>query len=180
MAVESTVAGSDSLVMAFWNKFAQSFERPAPDVGEILKRALPEPLRFPQFYITHDVCIHGNLEAAAHGHVDGTVEGTIKLGDRTLTIGRKGRVIGEVRAATVVVRGNLKGDVYAAEAVEIAAGASVEGNVEAPRFVLAEGADFKGEVNRAPLGRPHSRPLLYAVRLEGAKVSGGQPLSPTP
>ncbi len=144
--------------MSFWSLKRSGAERPTPDMEKILERALPGSLRFPQFYVLPNVRIHGDLEAASHGHVDGTVDGRVTLGEHTLTIGREGRVHGDVRAGTVVVRGRLSGDVTATEGVEITAGATVEGCITAPRIVIEEGARFSGSVNEVPLVRSPWRP----------------------
>jgi cytoskeletal protein CcmA (bactofilin family) len=171
--------------MTFWQKFGAGFERPKPDVGAILERALPAPLRFPQFYVTQSMRISGGLEAEAHGHVEGTVEGGVSLGDRSLTVGRNGQVRGPVRAATVLVRGKIVGDVYATESVEIAPGGSLEGKVESPRFVLAEGAEFKGTVNPGGAARRRNAGgvTMYAVSSKGGSThrpAASEPLAPRP
>lgn len=145
--------------MSFWSPKVSGTERPTPDMEKILERALPGALRFPQFYVMPNVRIHGDLEATSHGHVDGTVDGRITLADHTLTIGREGRVHGDVLAGTVVVRGTLSGDVTASEGVEIAAGATVCGSITAPRVVLAEGARFSGRVNETSRVEPDAVPV---------------------
>lgn len=153
--------------MMFKKKRKNDSRRSVPDVGGILERALPATLRYPQFYVTSNVRIRGNLEIAGHAHVEGTVEGAVTLGDRTLTIGRKGSVRGDVRAATVFVHGRLVGDVRASQAVEVSPGAVVEGDVHAPRFVLAPGATFKGRVNPAARAQSSSRrPAGWSLTFE--------------
>jgi cytoskeletal protein CcmA (bactofilin family) len=172
--------------MAFWKRFECRFERPKPDVGAILERSLPAPLRFPQFYVTQSMRIQGDLESDAHGHVEGTVDGGISLGDRSLTIGRNGRVLGPVRAATVLVRGRLVGDVFATESVEIAPGGSVEGKIVSPRFVLAEGAEFKGSVNPGGAARRRNAGGVTMYAIQGPaggstqRPAAGEPLAPRP
>jgi cytoskeletal protein CcmA (bactofilin family) len=134
--------------MIFRRKTSKGSERSVPDVGEILERALPTTLRFPQFYVTANVRVAGDLHVSGHAHVEGTVEGAVRIGDRTLTIGRNGSVQGDVHAGTVLIQGRLAGDVHASEGVEIAAGAVVCGDIRAPRFVLDPGARFRGQVHR--------------------------------
>lgn len=134
------------------------------DLDWILKRALPEPIRDPQFHVSRGVRISGDVQASANGRVDGTVEGAVSVGERTLTVGKDGLVVGDVRAASVLVKGKLVGDVIATTAVEIAPGGSVEGDVVAPRFTLGLGARFRGKVNRRQfVRRPRtaSRPVAW-------------------
>ncbi len=132
--------------MAFWSK-SNGAGRAAPDVDKILNRGLPGLRPFHQFHVAPGVRIRGDLETTGHAHVEGIVEGAILVGARTLSIGSKGRVHGDVRAGTVLIRGRLTGDVTASEGVEIAAGAAVEGNIRSPRLVLVAGARFSGRVD---------------------------------
>ena len=52
-----------------------------------------------------------------------------------------------VHARNVLVEGNLVGDVSADQKVELVAGADVDGNIRAPKIVVAEGARFRGSVD---------------------------------
>jgi len=121
-------------------------DTPLPNMSEILRRSLPDTVRYPEFHVATNVWIRGDVEASGNGRVEGTVEGAITLVGRSLTIDRKGQVLGDVRAAKVVVHGRLKGDVTASESIEIADGAVVEGTVSSPKLVLAEGAVLQGQV----------------------------------
>jgi hypothetical protein len=55
--------------MPFPKKPTGGGERGAPDVGEILERALPGNLRFPQFYLTASVRIQGDVHVESHVHL---------------------------------------------------------------------------------------------------------------
>jgi cytoskeletal protein CcmA (bactofilin family) len=62
-------------------------------------------------------------------------------------------VAGRVEARSVLVYGRIEGDLAATEKAEVAASGSTEGDIEAPRVVIAEGAYFKGNVK---MGQPSS------------------------
>ena len=47
----------------------------------------------------------------------------------------------------VTVEGRLNGDVSADDRVELVAGSTVDGNIKAPKIVVAEGARFRGNVD---------------------------------
>jgi cytoskeletal protein CcmA (bactofilin family) len=64
-----------------------------------------------------------------------------------LTIGPNGRIKAQVFAKTVVILGTVHGNVTASEKVDIREGASVAGDVAAPRVAIAEGAQFQGGVD---------------------------------
>ena len=79
--------------------------------------------------------------------IDGQVQGTIELGDHSLTIGPDASVVADLAAKVVTISGTVVGNVMGAARVELKAGASVEGDVSAPTFVMEEGATLKGKVD---------------------------------
>ena len=50
-------------------------------------------------------------------------------------------------ARNVIIEGKLLGDVSADDRVELVASASVDGNIKAPKIIVAEGARFRGAVD---------------------------------
>jgi len=92
--------------------------------------------------------ITGELTGSEDLTIDGTVEGKIRLKGHQLTIGEKGRVSADIRdASKVVVLGEMIGNIVAVERVEIAATGTMQGDISAPRIVLADGARFKGTID---------------------------------
>ena len=78
--------------------------------------------------------------------VDGTVDGPIQLGEGRLRVGLEGKVAGNVVAREVVVEGSLIGSLQAGDRVEIKPSGSVVGNVVSGRFVINDGAHYKGSI----------------------------------
>jgi cytoskeletal protein CcmA (bactofilin family) len=74
------------------------------------------------------------------------VRGKINLSGE-LRIGTKARIEATVHAKNVTVEGKLTGDVSAEDRVELVASATVDGNIKAPKIVVAEGARFRGSVD---------------------------------
>ena len=97
--------------------------------------------------IGKSVVIKGDLQGSEDLTIEGQVEGTIHLSDHVLTIGANGRLNAEVFAKTVIVLGTVRGNVSASEKVEIRDGATVDGDIVAPRVAIAEGAQFHGSVD---------------------------------
>ncbi len=62
----------------------------------------------------------------------------------TLIIGERGVVNATVRAGTLVVNGELVGNVHASERIELTGKARVFGDLESPVVVLDEGVMFEG------------------------------------
>ena len=89
-----------------------------------------------------------------HGTVmlNGKFSGEISSGD-TLIIGEKGSVNATVRAGVVLISGEVIGNVFATERVELRGTARVYGDVEAPVVVVEEGVLFEGRCKNTK-GRP--------------------------
>jgi cytoskeletal protein CcmA (bactofilin family) len=77
--------------------------------------------------------------------LEGQVEGKVR-GERGVTIGSGGDLEGDVAAKSVVVGGKVRGQIVAAERVELTATAVVHGSVQAPKIIIAEGAHLQGSV----------------------------------
>lgn len=88
----------------------------------------------------------GELSADEDLVIEGTIEGTIAHHKKNLTIGPKGRVTADIHASSVLVEGELNGDIHSDGMVSLAAGAAVNGNVYCTRLVMEDGAQFNGKV----------------------------------
>jgi cytoskeletal protein CcmA (bactofilin family) len=75
--------------------------------------------------------------------LDAKLRGEITARD-TLIIGDHGVVEATVRAGTLIVRGQVVGNVTASESVELKSSARVTGDVEAPVIVMEKGAMLDG------------------------------------
>ena len=67
----------------------------------------------------------------------------------TVTVAASGEVRGDLEARAVIVAGRVHGQIRAADRAELLATAAVEGNVSAPKVVIAEGAQLQGSVAMA-------------------------------
>jgi cytoskeletal protein CcmA (bactofilin family) len=97
--------------------------------------------------IGQSVQIKGELAGNEDLTIEGKVEGKVFLKDHNLTIGGNGRIAAEIHAKTVMVIGEVVGNITADDKVEIAATGSMRGDIVAPRVVLADGARFKGSID---------------------------------
>jgi cytoskeletal protein CcmA (bactofilin family) len=75
--------------------------------------------------------------------LNGKFSGEISSND-SLIIGEKGVVNATVRAGVVLINGEVIGNVFATERVELRGTARVYGDVEAPVIVVEEGVHFEG------------------------------------
>jgi cytoskeletal protein CcmA (bactofilin family) len=97
--------------------------------------------------IGKSVVIKGELNGSEDLTIEGHVEGTIQLKDNVLTIGPNGRIKAQVFAKSVIVLGEVTGNVTASDKVDIRDNGSVDGDIVAPRVAIAEGAHFRGSVD---------------------------------
>ncbi len=120
--------------------------------------------------IGKSVVIKGELAASEDLTIEGHVEGTIQLKDHTLTIGPNGRIKAQVFAKSVIVVGEVTGNVTATDKVDIRDGGSVDGDIISPRVAIAEGAHFRGSVD---MQRKGGAPALPAQPIAPAKSALG-------
>jgi cytoskeletal protein CcmA (bactofilin family) len=97
--------------------------------------------------IGKSVVIKGELNGSEDLTIEGHVEGTIQLRDHVLTIGPNGRIKAAVFAKSVIVLGEVTGNVTASDKVDIRDNGSVDGDIISPRVAIAEGAHFRGSVD---------------------------------
>src|SRR5262245_34626745 len=109
--------------------------------------------------IGKSVVIKGELSGSEDLTIEGHVEGRIDLKDHVLTIGPNGKIKAEVFAKSVVVLGEVTGNVTASEKVDIRDNGSVDGDIASPRVAIAEGAHFRGSVDMQRSGaKPQQKP----------------------
>ena len=108
--------------------------------------------------IGKSVVIKGELNGSEDLTIEGHVEGTIQLRDHVLTIGPNGRIKAQVFAKSVIVLGEVTGNVTASDKVDIRDGGSVDGDIISPRVAIAEGAHFRGSVDMQRKGAPQAKP----------------------
>jgi cytoskeletal protein CcmA (bactofilin family) len=104
--------------------------------------------------IGKSVVIKGELNGSEDLTIEGHVEGTIQLRDHVLTIGPNGRIKAQVFAKSVIVLGEVTGNVTASDKVDIRDNGSVDGDIVSPRVAIAEGAHFRGSVDMQRKGAP--------------------------
>ncbi|MCM2680106.1 bactofilin family protein [Echinimonas agarilytica] len=92
--------------------------------------------------IAAGTCVDGTLELSCNLHVEGEVKGQVScLG--TITIGKKGKASGEVKAGRMIVSGEFDGDCHSGS-FEITKSGTAAGNVYAREMIIAKGGHFNG------------------------------------
>ncbi len=90
--------------------------------------------------LTGDIDFSGNLE------IEGTVIGNIASADEgsRIRVLNSGSVIGDIAVATIVINGNVRGDLHAGQLIKLAAKAVVQGSVNYKLIEIEKGAEVVG------------------------------------
>ena len=126
--------------------------------------------------IGKSVVIKGELNGSEDLTIEGHVEGKIELKDHVLTIGPNGKIKAQVFAKSVIVLGEVNGNVTASEKVDIRDGGSVDGDIVSPRVAIAEGAHFRGTVDMQRKGG--GQPAQAAKPAQSAQASAAPAQQP--
>ena len=121
----------------------ESIDQPSPPrITEAL------PLRSSKVSVIGPTLVFkGELEADEDLVIEGQVEGTIAHHEKRLTVGKLGRVKADIDASSVIVEGQLVGDIRGEEVVTLANGSDVTGNIFCRRIVIEDGAKFNGKID---------------------------------
>jgi cytoskeletal protein CcmA (bactofilin family) len=92
------------------------------------------------------ITIEGEVTTDEDVVVAGTLRGKLTAKEG-VTIEHGATVEADVAGGSLVVAGSLTGNVTAAERVDLQQGSRVIGNVKAARVTIADGAQFKGNVD---------------------------------
>jgi cytoskeletal protein CcmA (bactofilin family) len=99
--------------------------------------------------VGHNTRLLGDISFTGGLHVDGVIKGNVvadKDSASLLTLSENGKIEGDVRVPNVILNGTVVGDVYATERIELAARASVSGDVYYNLIEMAMGAEVNGSL----------------------------------
>lgn len=99
----------------------------------------------------------GNLYSPSSTRIDGTIDGDL-TGEKSIIIGEKGVINGNIKSPEVVVYGNVDGDITT-ENLTIKQNGSVNGNLELSYIVIEKGGKFNG--NCKTKGMTTEKKLVY-------------------
>ena len=127
--------------------------------------------------IGKSVVIKGELSGSEDLTIEGQVDGKIELLAEHTDHRAERQIKAQVFAKSVVILGEVTGNVTASEKVDIRDNGSVDGDIAAPRVAIAEGAHFRGSIDMQRAGAS-AKP---AEKKEEAKpaVAASQPASST-
>ena len=121
-----------------------------------------------------DARITGNLLFERGCHVAGRVQGDVLASSdkkTELTVAKGGRIEGNARAATMLIRGTVLGDLRCSGTVSLASAARVEGSIEYGEIEIEKGAVVTGSLNRMTEESAKKAPMVSRRRDESEGAS---------
>lgn len=93
------------------------------------------------------VVIQGEVSSQEDLRIDGRVHGQVTVRESALTIGTTANVEADLRGTQVTVLGTVRGNISAADRIELGGSARVTGALSANHVVIADGALFNGRID---------------------------------
>lgn len=93
----------------------------------------------------------GDCETDGTIRIEGVVEGSVRAG-KAVVVGKDGRVKGDITTQDAVISGAVQGSLTAESRLELQATARIDGEIQARRMQLEEGALLNGSVQMGPGG----------------------------
>ena len=109
--------------------------------------------------IASDITIEGKIEGAGHIRLAGRFKGDVHIqGDLTIDAGAK--LTGSVRANTVIISGEIEGNIESAQRVELLDSGMLTGDLKAGTVTFAAGSRMRGRAEFGWGDEAQSRPGL--------------------
>ena len=122
--------------------------------------------------IGQSIIFKGELAGDEDLEIEGQVDGNVNLQNHQLTVGANGRLRAEVQAKTIIVIGQVIGNLTATERIEVQATGVVEGDLRAPRLNVQEGAVLNGAIDMSAQSIGASEPKRPAAPPQPAAAEG--------
>jgi len=102
------------------------------------------------------VRFEGKLTFAGTVRIDASFVGTIVTND-VLVVGEAARIDANISCGTIVVHGEVNGNIQAKAGVEIRGSAKVRGDLETPSLVIEKGGFFHGASRMDPAAKARAK-----------------------
>jgi cytoskeletal protein CcmA (bactofilin family) len=104
--------------------------------------------------ISQGIRIKGEVTGKEDLFIDGSIEGKLDMSGGSVTIGPNGKVIADIQAREIIVRGSVQGKLSGRDRVQLWNTGSVTGEVQTDRLSIEDGAVFRGKVEA---GKPQGK-----------------------
>lgn len=148
MAIWKDIVAKDSTQPDAAPASAAPVNRPRP---EAVPSASPPPAapasrkELKESIIAAGLTFEGKIEGSGHVRISGRFKGDVHV-DGALTVESGAHLAGAVRASSVVVAGEIEGNIEGAQRVELHQSGVVNGDISAGSLTVADGARMRGKV----------------------------------
>ena len=124
--------------------------------------------------------LSGKLRCKETLRIDGNVKGEVRS-DKSVIVGEGAKVDALVQGESVVIAGEVKGDITARRKITLQSTARVNGELCTPGIVIEEGASVEGRIviggNQKPTSVKQGAMTTTRKPAAAAPVGGGRPLA---
>ena len=110
--------------------------------------------------------VKGSLAGGEDLYIEGRVEGKIEVRQHSVTVGKSGRVKADIFGRSIMVQGEVDGNLFGEEQIILHQSSAVHGNLQAPRVTIEDGSHFKGSIDMTPKAAPE----MPAPKASGAEI----------
>lgn len=122
--------------------------KPQPAVSEYIHPE-PQPIE-EQVMIGKTIHIKGDLVGEEDLLIEGCIDGKVQLPKHNVTVGKTGHVKADIYGNSIIIEGDVEGNLFGADQLVLKKSCKVRGNITAPRVILEDGSNFKGSVDMNP------------------------------
>lgn len=113
--------------------------------------------------IGNEAYFQGTLTAKGSLRIDGRVDGSV-VDAKTVTVGKSGKVKGDISCEVCYVCGEVKGNITALDHIEAQAGCRIDGDLRSSKIMLEEGAFFNGTCSMDNSHKPELKEDLHQAK----------------
>ena len=148
---QSTTATLDGPLKKEAEHFAEpaALPSPAPTPAAPARHTAPRESRdlreMKESVIAGDITITGKIDGRGHVRLAGRFEGDVNI-EGNLTIDAGAKLTGSVRAKSIVIGGEIEGNIDGAESVELLSTGVLSGDLKSGTLTVASGSRMRGRV----------------------------------
>jgi cytoskeletal protein CcmA (bactofilin family) len=104
----------------------------------------------------------GKLSFEGTLRIEGVFSGEVHS-DSVLVVGEGAKVSAEIDIGTIIINGEVKGNIRALQGIEIRGAGKMLGNLETPALIIDKGVIFEGNCKMQNLGAKGAAPSFGAI-----------------
>ncbi|NVM24317.1 MAG: polymer-forming cytoskeletal protein [Desulfobacterales bacterium] len=118
-------------------------------------------------FLGRDTEFEGKFSFTGAVRIDGKLSGEI-FSSGTLIVGESALIRSQINVADMIIRGEVHGDIFAENKIEIKVPGKLFGNIQTPKLVIEEGVIFEGNCKMKDLKGKNL--AISPARTEGLSV----------